>query len=79
MQQVLQEQLAVPENNHKKEPMNMNMLETENHPDGSQESSNDASEEDITGKKDFLWDLYFPIIHNHIVCMNHDLCYCKQT
>lgn len=52
MQQVLQEQLSAPtiennQNNHKTEPVS-NMTEVENPQDGSQESSNDADEEDIT-------------------------------
>lgn len=46
MQQVLQEQLAAAENNHKAEPISMSEVET-NQQENSQESSNDAEEEDI--------------------------------
>lgn len=52
MQQVLQEQLGVTEcnqMNHKTEPVNNMTTEVENPQDGSQESSNEAEEEDICG------------------------------
>lgn len=60
MQQVLQEQLANSETNHtnhKTEPVN-NMNEIENPQDGSQESSNEAEEEDICGKKNIFLSIY---------------------
>lgn len=62
MQQVLQEQLAAAttednnqnNQNHKAETVN-NMTEVDNPQDGSQESSNEAEEEDICGKNEYLF------------------------